>query len=127
MADRTPYRAFIDGLVEVSRQNVDADRIRPAGHAERANTRDLPLSPEEQARKALLLSLPREGHEIIARMVEAERQAAVHDVLARQDWAVAAERMDLGAGGVSFADMAEETFHFDFIARAAGEDWPSKG
>lgn len=127
MTDRTPYRAFIDGLVEVSRLNVDADRIRAAGHAERSNTRDLLLSPEEQARKALLLSLPRDGREIVARMLEAERQAAVHDVLAHLDWAVAAERMDLGAGGVSFADAAEETFHFDFIARKAGEDWPGKG
>jgi len=124
MTDRTPYRAFIDGLVEVSRLNVEADQIRAGGHAERTNTGDLPLSPDEQARKALLLSLDRDSREIIARMLEAERQAAVHAILAHLDWAVAADRLDLGAGGVSFADAAEDSFHYDFIARAAGDPWP---
>lgn len=124
MTDRTPYRAFIDGLVEVSRLNVDADQIRANGHAERTNTRDLPLSADEQARKALLLSLDRNGREIVARMLEVERQAAIHDVLAHLDWAVAADRLDLGAGGTSFADLAEDSFHFDFIARVAADPWP---
>ena len=124
MTDRTPYRAFIDGLVEVSRLNVEADQIRANGHAERTNTRDLPLSAEEQARKALLLSLDRNGREIIARMLESERQAAIHDVLAHLDWAVAADRLALGAAGVSFADTAEDSFHYDFIARVAGDPWP---
>lgn len=124
MTDRTPYRAFIDGLVEVSRLNVEADQIRANGHAERTNTRDLPLSAEEQTRKALLLSLDRDSREIIARMLEAERQAAIHDVLAHLDWAVAADRLDLGAAGVSFADAAEDSFPYDFIARVAGDRWP---
>lgn len=125
MTPRTAYHDLIDGLVEVSRLNVVADRLRSTGHAERTNIRDLPLSDEEQARKALLQSLSREGREIVARMLEEERQAAVHDVLAHLDWAVASDRLDLGAGGVSFADQAEASFPYDLMSRCAGEPWPS--
>lgn len=126
MTARQAYRAFIDELAENARDNLVARRIRADGHAERTNTRDLPLTDEEQARKTLLLSLDRNGREIIARMLEDEHVAGAHDVLAHLNWSVAAERLNLGADGVSFDTVAEDSFHFDFIARHAGDPWPSE-
>jgi len=117
------YRAFIDEMVSSARYSVSASRLAAHGHAERTNDAALPLDARELAQKDFCQRLTADQKIVLAGLLTAERQAAVHDVLAYLEWAVSTDRLQVvGAGGSFVADI-EETMHGDFISRLAGYEW----
>jgi hypothetical protein len=117
------YRAFIDEMVSSARQSVSASRLATNGHTERTNDAALPLDPKELAQRDFCKRLTAGQKDIMTRLLTAERQAAVHDVLAYLEWAVSTERLQVVGAGGSFANDIEETMHGDFISRLAGHEW----
>jgi hypothetical protein len=111
------YRRFIDEMLDLARRNVTAERIRTQGHAERPNWREVPLPDADRRRLEFLLSLDEEQRAMVAGLLERERIAAVHDVLAHLDWKASADALLLGDIDAWYSDVASETFHGDFMAR----------
>lgn len=119
------YRWLIDELVEVAASSVAASRIRKNGHAVRTNeSNDLPLSAEEREEKELILSLEPSAREVVARLIEAARRSAIHDLLCLLDGEIAGERITLLVGGQKLAESPYASFHYDFICRLEGDSWP---
>jgi hypothetical protein len=117
------YRAFIDEIVSSARRSVSASRLAAHGHTERTNDADLPLDARERAQKDLCKRLTADQKDTLAGLLTAERQAAVHDVLAYLEWAVSTERLQVVGAGGSFVNEIEETMHGDFISRLDGFEW----
>lgn len=118
------YQEFIDGFVKLARSDTGANRIRQNGHAERVNDDDLPLTPEEAERKALLLSLKDHDRELIAQMLEDCRRSAIHDVLADLQWSYSCGGLELTSAGHRFPiDPFWGEMHADFVCRLEGDEW----
>lgn len=113
----TQYRALIDALVELGRGCVIAARIRATGHAERTNVDDTELGSDESRRKRVMLAMTPEQRDVVAELVASERIGAIHDVLAN----LPAHGVELA--GAPLSDQADETPHWDFMARLDGEVW----
>ncbi len=117
------YRDFIDEMVALAGRCVSADRIRAHGHPVRTNESSLPLDGAEAVLKTAFLILTPPQREAIARLLVAEREGAVHDVLAYLEWATVTERLNIEAAGESFAGKPDETMHHDYVARLQGYEW----
>ncbi len=121
------YQEFIDGFVKLASSDVIANRIRKNGHAERINDDDLPLTDEEDERKALLLSMKEHDRELIAQMLDDCRRSAIHDVLADLQWSYSYGGLELSADGHRFPiDPFWGEMHVDFVCRLEGDEWPAE-
>jgi hypothetical protein len=108
------YRAFIDALVEAA-PSLTARKVRDGGAlAAGAPANDL-VSRLSQADRATLAAL-----------LDAERSAAVHDVLARLTWWLDTGRIAWSAGGAPMPAGLEGGLHQDFVGRAGGWPWPQQ-
>ena len=117
------YREFIDGMVEIARRNVITNRIALNGHPLRTNESALPLDEEEEAYKALFLSLSPQQREVLTQFIITQRRSAVHDVLAHLEWAVQTDNLIVQGADGSFAEKPEATMHHDFISRIMNYPW----
>jgi hypothetical protein len=124
MRQHVAYKSFIDQLVEISRVDTTAKRIRENGHGERTNECDLPLSETEHQRKTFLLSLNSNQHIMLAEMLEEARTGAIHDFASYLEWAISCDQMTLNWKGENIPSSPYTTMHYDFICRNQGDTWP---
>jgi len=111
------YKAIIDQLVTETSHSVSEKLVAQEGIFSRA--------PADEALNSLVRSLSTEQQDLLAKMLRAERTAAIHDVLAVLSWW-------LEAGGLAFTfhgesmpvDLSGMGLHGDYIGRQRGWDWP---
>ena len=112
------YKRFIDALVEfVKRQSVAARRIRLGEkifhgyteHDTKYNQFVRDLSPEQR--------------ELVADLVQEERQGIIGDILAFLTW----EKYQLSKNGteLAFEPFATENY-YDMVCRLEGDTWPDE-
>jgi hypothetical protein len=73
------YKWFVEELLEIAAPS-NAAWVQRHGHLERMNDADVPLKPEESRRKEFFLRLDASEREMLGRMLDETRRAAVHDV-----------------------------------------------
>ncbi len=111
----TAYRVFIDGLVQIS-ESVGSRRVlRGFWH---------PEPPPDQVKfNELLQALPQEQRAVLAELLQKERTGAIHDVLC---YIQENEYKLTAPSNESFSESPFGTdLHFDYVARLAGDPWPS--
>ena len=114
------YKRFIDGLVERAKGGsvtgqwlMDGDKLYP-----------LPWNEEERRYNTIAQELSSEQRELVAHLLDNERVAAIHDILAFLTWQ---EYRVTSKGGVEldFEPFGTENF-YDFISRMAEDTWPDE-
>lgn len=118
----TEYKTFMDGLVEiVQAPSVAATRLR------RGTALFTPVVAEDKWREKynrLASELTQEQRELVADLIQEERQPAVADVLSFMTW----KKYRLVRGGVELADEPFGTeSNYDLICRLQGDPWPNEG
>ncbi len=126
MIANSAYKNFVDELVELSRVEVIAARIREYGHSERTNDADLPLEEKEQKRKELFLSLLPQQKEIIAELLDESYSSAIHDVACFLDSKFCSDELKMIWKGENVSSSPYATMHFDFVCRQEGDAWPDE-
>ncbi len=111
----TEYKSFIDGLVGI-RRSIGAGRVRSGEWQKHP--------PADQAKyNALLASLSQERREVLAEMVQHERDAAIHDVLVF----MTDRKYRIQSGDTQLAVEPFYTeMYYDFVARCSGDTWPDE-
>lgn len=110
------YKKFITDLVQ-RQPSVTASVVRLLGH----------LNPPERNERVnrLLAQLSTEQKEVIAQMLQHERDGGIHDTLAYLTDEININGLRLVKNGVELAVEPYGTeMYFDWIARCAGDDWP---
>src|SRR5215467_16254833 len=108
------YKALIDQLVAETSHGVSEKLVIQEGIFSRA--------PAEQSFNSLVRTLSSDQRETLAKMLHAERVAAIHDVLAVLSWWV-----DAGGLGFTFrgkampVDLSGMGLHGDYVGRQ--HDW----
>jgi hypothetical protein len=118
------YKDFIDRIVGLAQSNVTTRRIRQNGHSERTNEADRPLTPPEAARKALVQSLTPEARQVLEEMLQDQRESALHDLLSMIEEEISAGSLEIISKGTALRESPFGSYHFDFICRLEGDDWP---
>ncbi len=125
MTEHAGYEWFIDELVQVANGGVTARRIRSNGHSVRTtDDEDFPLDREEREEKELLLSLDPRQREVIARMIEEARRSAIHDLASFFDGHAFDGKVSVRVDGKALGESPYASYHYDFICRLEGDDWP---
>jgi hypothetical protein len=126
MTTNSAYKLFVDELVELSRVEVTAKRIREYGHSERTNDAHLPLEKIEQQRKEFFLFLLPQQREIIAELLEEAYSGAIHDVASFLEGKLCSDDMRITWKGEDVTSSPYATMHYDFICRRDGDVWPDE-
>jgi hypothetical protein len=114
------YRAIIDQLVDETRLSGSAPNVSQSGVFSNA--------PAHAEFNGFIESLDDSGREIVARMMESERLAAIHDVLAVLSWWIDCAQVGLTFRGEPIpVDQSGAGLHGDFIGRTDGWEWPPAG
>lgn len=111
------YREFIDGLVDAA-PSLAARLVREEGIASKA--------PAAAAANELVSCLSPADRATLARILEAERAGAIHDVLANLTWWLDTGRIRWSAGQEPMPPGLEGGLHLDFVGRLEGWDWPDR-
>jgi hypothetical protein len=120
------YKRFIDELVECSRNDVTAMRIRSSGHSERTNDYDLPLDEKERQRKDFFLVLSPAQKEIIAELIQESRESAIHDVASFLEDKLSSDGMRISWNSDEIPASPYASMHYDYICRRGGDSWPDE-
>lgn len=120
------YKSLIDHIVETVQSCVTANRIRAWGHSERVNTDDLPYGPQEERRVVLFAALSDEQREIVADLLEDERQGAAHDSAALFEWLTTSQDLRITWHGQVLPDSPFGSYHYDLVCRLSGDRWPDE-
>ncbi|MEL6643052.1 MAG: DUF6547 family protein [Pseudomonadota bacterium] len=116
------YKWLIDQFVEYAGINVTADRVRSD---EPTEPQDVALlSEQDVAARALLASMEHGDREIIAHLIEDARMAAIHDLASFLDWGTTSGKMTLCVDGKEISGSPYASFHYDFVCRYEGDEWP---
>jgi hypothetical protein len=113
------YQAFIDGLLEWPRTSVTARWVREWGT-------DTPKTyqPPEEFHERMRLFTP-EQRQIMANMLQQEREGAIHGVLAYLTDKINGEGLRLTRNGVELAVEPYGTeMYWDWGQRCDGKGWP---
>ena len=120
------YKWFIDELVELSRVDISAKRVRMHGHPERVNDGSLPLNETEVRRKEFFQGLTADQAEMLAEMFDESRRSAVHDIAAFLEWALSCDEITMEREGKPIPSSPYNTMHGDFVCRFHGDPWPDE-
>ena len=119
MSPRDAYKAMIDQLVEETRTLGSGGRVREHGSFSKA--------PAHREFNRFIESLSEEQREILARMLQEERDGAIHDVLAALSWWIDARGMGFTLNGKPMpVDLSGIGLHGDYVGRCDGWEWPSE-
>jgi hypothetical protein len=111
------YRAIIDQLVGETRRSGAGFQISDKGIFSKA--------PAHRRFNAFIASLSADDRTLLAEMLQDERDAAIHDVLAILSW-----WSDCGDVGFTFkgetmpVGLSGTGLHGDFVGRRDGWEWP---
>ncbi|WP_226584395.1 DUF6547 family protein [Acuticoccus sediminis] len=120
------YKKWIDTWVDLSRESVSASRIREHGHPIRMNGNAAALSSSEQHIQAVCLTMNAEQRNVLELLLEQERSSAIHDVLAELEHQAGEDKPALYFSGCRLGGSPYASFHFDFVSRQEGDEWPDE-
>lgn len=112
------YKAIIDEFVNETRRYGSSAHVATRGIFSKAPT------AREFNEFIGILSL--EQRELLSRMLQEERDAAIHDLLAALSWWIDCRDVGLTYRGEPMpVDLSGMGLHGDYIGRRDGWDWPS--
>ncbi|MEM9032621.1 MAG: DUF6547 family protein [Pseudomonadota bacterium] len=120
------YEDWLDEFVRRAAWCLSADRVRKNGHTVRTNDDARPLEAEEAEARDALLSMNHRQREIVVSLLERERSAAFHDALALLEEQTANDDIDIRISGKRIEGSPYASFHYDFVCRSDGDDWPDR-
>jgi hypothetical protein len=112
------YRAIIDQLVNDTRLRGSAPRVRESGIFSKA--------PSHREFNEFIGALSERQREALYRMLQEERDGAIHDVLADLSWWI--DCRDVGwtvRGEPMPVDQSGMGLHGDYVGRRDGWGWPT--
>ena len=105
------YKLFIDDVVSV-KHSVTSDWVKRGS---------FPKTTENEQRNVILSSLSGEQLEEVSKLMQESKESGIHDLLVLINESCTVTYKD--------AVLPREPFgtemHFDFVARACGENWPN--
>lgn len=111
------YKAIIDQLVNETRHYGTAARVSQKGIFSNA--------PAHGAFNEFIASLSADQRELLSRMLQEERDSAIHDVLAQLTWWIITRGVGLIFKGQPMpVDLSGMGLHGDFVGRRDGWEWP---
>jgi hypothetical protein len=111
------YKAIVDQLVRETSHGVSETLVAQEGIFSKA--------PAEEVFNSFVHSLSPEQREMLAKMLHAERTAAIHDVLAVLSWWVEAGGLGFTFRGESMpVDLSGMGLHGDYVGRQHDWEWP---
>jgi hypothetical protein len=114
------YKAIIDQLVDETRRFGASSHVAEDGFFSKA--------PAHREFNDFILSLSQSQREVLSRMLQAERDGAIHDVLAVLSWWITCRDVSFTVGGEPMpVELSGMGLHGDFIGRRDGWDWPTGG
>ena len=112
------YKAIIDQLLNETRRLGSSEHVAKSGIFSKA--------PAHREFNDFIGSLNRTQRELLASMLQEERDGSIHDVLAALTWWVIARGVGLTFHGEPMpADLSGMGLHGDYVGRREGWDWPS--
>jgi hypothetical protein len=110
------YKAFIDGLVDLAHQDS------PAANAIRHGVLYQSPGPEDGKYNQFVAELSSAQRELLAAIVQNERQATIAHVLRFVDW----KEYRLSRGAISLAVNPFAENFYDYTCRMEGDTWPDE-
>jgi hypothetical protein len=111
------YKAIIDQLLNETRRLGSSEHVAKSGIFSKA--------PAHREFNDFIGSLNRSQRELLARMLQEERDGAIHDVLAVLTWWVVSREVGLTFHGEPMpVDLSGMGLHGDYVGRREGWDWP---
>jgi hypothetical protein len=112
------YKAIIDQLLNETRRLGSSEHVAKSSIFSKA--------PAHREFNDFIGSLNRSQRELLARMLQEERDGAIHDVLAALTWWVISRGVGLTFHGEPMpVDLSGMGLHGDYVGRREGWDWPS--
>ena len=112
------YKAIIDQLVTETSHGVSEKLVAQEGIFSKA--------PAEKVFNAFVQPLAAEQRQVLAKMLHAERIAAIHDVLAVLSWWVEAGELGFTFRGEAMpVDISGMGLHGDYVGRQHDWEWPN--
>jgi hypothetical protein len=111
------YKAIIDQLVDETRTGGAGFQVADNGIFSKA--------PAHGRFNKFIASLSDDQRKLLAEMLQAERDSAIHDVLAALSWWI--DCRDVGftfEGETMPVDLSGMGLHGDYVGRCDGWDWP---
>ena len=121
------YRWFIDMLADAADVHELERQLSMHGHLERLNESDLPLEPQEQQKKAFLLSLDAQQRETLLAILAEKMAGVAHDFAARFEEGVSLGEIQISVNGFELGESPYTTYHYDTTCRMHGDPWPDGG
>jgi len=113
------YKAIIDQLVSETRRHGSSEHVAKSSIFSKA--------PAHGAFNDFIGSLNRSQRELLASMLQEERDGAIHDVLAALTWWIVSRGVGLTFHGEPMpVDLSGMGLHGDYVGRREGWDWPSE-
>jgi hypothetical protein len=110
---------MIDQLIDETRRFGSSRHVSESGLFSKA--------PAHREFNRFIESLSEEQREILARMLQEERDGAIHDVLAALSWWIDARGMGFTLNGKPMpVDLSGMGLHGDYVGRRDGWEWPSE-
>lgn len=112
------YKAIIDKLLNETRRLGSSEHVAESSIFSKA--------PAHREFNDFIGSLNRSQRELLVRMLQEERDGAIHDVLAALTWWVLSRGVGLTFHGEPMpVDLSGMGLHGDYVGRREGWDWPS--
>jgi len=112
------YKAIIDKLVEETRLGGAGSHVAESGVFSNA--------PSAREFNAFIGTLSQKQRKMLARMLQEERDGAIHDVLAALTWWIIARDVGLTFRGEPMpVDLSGMGLHGDYVGRRDGWKWPT--
>jgi hypothetical protein len=111
------YKKFIDDMVQ-QRYSVTVNHwIKGQG---------VPKGSDLKRIYDFISALSIDQKDVLAEIVQMERDGGIHDVLAYLDEQRDLDSMVISVNGIEMAVSPFESMHYDFVARCDGDTWPDE-
>jgi hypothetical protein len=112
------YKAIIDQLVGETRLYGSCSHVAKSGKYSNA--------PAHSEYNEFIGSLSPQQRELLARMLQEERDGTIHDVLAALTWWIAARGVGFTFQGKPMpVELSGMGLHGDYVGRRDGWEWPA--
>ena len=114
------YKAIIDQLVNETRRYSESSDLAKSGSFSKA--------PERHEFSTFISSLSEQQRELLTRMLQDERDKAIHDLLEALSWWIDCRDVGLTYRDEEMpVDLSCTGLHGDFVKRRDGWEWPTGG
>lgn len=112
------YKAIIDQLVGETRLSGASSHVAESAMFSKA--------PAHTEYNAFIRSLSPKQRELLSRMLQEERDGAIHDVLAALTWWITSREVGFTFRGKPMPmELSGMGLHGDYVGRRDGWDWPT--